>query len=171
MTVTAPSNTTVAAAGKVAAYSELIALSICLPACSMTSAPFALWHTGGKTVTKLVTPDEKQSQLFKLVSLITGWKNSLKGGCCLQLLWLPDKGQLQLKQLSPDCSGWEVGLGGGIERTSFPSHHCLAWSLLKALCQSHGCRFCQEGSEAAETLWGCACMHLHGTEQPPPPHA
>lgn len=35
---------------------------------------------GGKTVTKLVTPDEQQSRLFKLVSLITGWKNSLKGG-------------------------------------------------------------------------------------------
>ena len=34
---------------------------------------------GGKTVTKLVTPDEQQSQLFKLVSLLTGWKNSLKG--------------------------------------------------------------------------------------------
>jgi hypothetical protein len=36
-------------------------------------------RTGGKTVTKLVTPDEKQSMLFKLVSFITGWKNSLKG--------------------------------------------------------------------------------------------
>jgi len=36
-------------------------------------------YTGGKTVTKLVTPDEKQSMLFKLVSFITGWKNSLKG--------------------------------------------------------------------------------------------
>jgi hypothetical protein len=34
---------------------------------------------GGKTVTKLVTPDEKQSKLFKLVSLITGFKNSMKG--------------------------------------------------------------------------------------------
>jgi hypothetical protein len=34
---------------------------------------------GGKTVTKLVTPDEKQSQLFKLVSFITGFKNSMKG--------------------------------------------------------------------------------------------
>ena len=34
---------------------------------------------GGKTVTKLVTPDEQGTQLFKLVSLITGWKNSLKG--------------------------------------------------------------------------------------------
>ena len=34
---------------------------------------------GGKTVTKLITPDEKQSQLFRLVSLITGWKNSMKG--------------------------------------------------------------------------------------------
>jgi len=30
-------------------------------------------------VTKLVTPDEKQSALFKLVSYITGFKNSLKG--------------------------------------------------------------------------------------------
>ncbi|XP_077984814.1 uncharacterized protein LOC144439401 [Glandiceps talaboti] len=34
---------------------------------------------GGKTVTKLVTPDEKQNRLFKIVSLLTGWKNSLKG--------------------------------------------------------------------------------------------
>jgi len=34
---------------------------------------------GGKTVTKLVTPDEKETQLFKLVSFITGFKNSLKG--------------------------------------------------------------------------------------------
>lgn len=34
---------------------------------------------GGKTVTKLVTPDEKQSALFKLVSWITGFKNSMKG--------------------------------------------------------------------------------------------
>jgi Major Facilitator Superfamily len=38
-----------------------------------------LTKLGGKTVTKLVTPDEKKTQLFKLVSLITGWKNSLKG--------------------------------------------------------------------------------------------
>ncbi|KAJ9530544.1 hypothetical protein QJQ45_012521 [Haematococcus lacustris] len=38
-----------------------------------------LTKLGGKTVTKLITPDEKQSRLFKLVSLITGWKNSLKG--------------------------------------------------------------------------------------------
>lgn len=29
-------------------------------------------------MTKLVTPDEKQSKLFKLVSFITGFKNSLK---------------------------------------------------------------------------------------------
>ena len=34
---------------------------------------------GGKTVTKLVTPDEQETKLFKLVSFITGWKNSLKG--------------------------------------------------------------------------------------------
>lgn len=38
-----------------------------------------LTKLGGKTVTKLVTPDEKQSTLFKLVSFITGFKNSLKG--------------------------------------------------------------------------------------------
>ena len=34
---------------------------------------------GGKTVAKLVTPDEKKGQLFQLVAVVTGWKNSLKG--------------------------------------------------------------------------------------------
>lgn len=34
---------------------------------------------GGKAVTKLVTPEEKQGRLFKMVSMITGLKNSLKG--------------------------------------------------------------------------------------------
>lgn len=38
-----------------------------------------LTKLGGKTVTKLVTPEEKQGRLFKLVSFITGFKNSLKG--------------------------------------------------------------------------------------------
>jgi hypothetical protein len=38
-----------------------------------------LTKLGGKTITKLVTPEEKQGQLFKLVSWITGFKNSLKG--------------------------------------------------------------------------------------------
>lgn len=38
-----------------------------------------LTKLGGKTVTKLITPDEKQSRLFKTVSLLTGWKNSMKG--------------------------------------------------------------------------------------------
>mmetsp|Transcript_4935 Transcript_4935/g.10934 ORF Transcript_4935/g.10934 Transcript_4935/m.10934 type:complete len:578 (+) Transcript_4935:259-1992(+) len=38
-----------------------------------------LTKLGGKTVTKLVTPEEQNTKLFKLVSLITGWKNSLKG--------------------------------------------------------------------------------------------
>lgn len=33
-----------------------------------------LTKLGGKTVTKLVTPEEKQGQLFKLVSWITGFK-------------------------------------------------------------------------------------------------
>lgn len=38
-----------------------------------------LTKLGGKTVTKLVTPEGKETRLFKLVSLLTGWKNSLKG--------------------------------------------------------------------------------------------
>ncbi len=38
-----------------------------------------LTKLGGKTVTKLVTPDEKQGRLFKLVAFITGLKNSFKG--------------------------------------------------------------------------------------------
>jgi hypothetical protein len=38
-----------------------------------------LTKLGGKTVTKLVTPEEKQVRLFKLVSALTGYKNSLKG--------------------------------------------------------------------------------------------
>ena len=38
-----------------------------------------LTKLGGKTVTKLVTPEGRNSSLFKLVSFITGFKNSLKG--------------------------------------------------------------------------------------------
>ena len=38
-----------------------------------------LTKLGGKTVTKLVTPEGKDTRLFHLVSLLTGWKNSLKG--------------------------------------------------------------------------------------------
>jgi hypothetical protein len=38
-----------------------------------------LTKLGGKTVTKLVTPEDKQVKLFKLVSALTGYKNSLKG--------------------------------------------------------------------------------------------
>jgi len=38
-----------------------------------------LTKLGGKTVTKLVTPEGKDTRLFRLVSLLTGWKNSLKG--------------------------------------------------------------------------------------------
>lgn len=38
-----------------------------------------LTKLGGKTVTKLVTPEDKQNSLFKLVSGITGLKNSFKG--------------------------------------------------------------------------------------------
>jgi MFS family permease len=38
-----------------------------------------LTKLGGKTVTKIVTPEAQQSKLFKLVSLLTGWKNALKG--------------------------------------------------------------------------------------------
>ena len=38
-----------------------------------------LTKLGGKTVTKLVTPAEQTSRLFRLVALLTGMKNSLKG--------------------------------------------------------------------------------------------
>jgi MFS family permease len=38
-----------------------------------------LTKLGGKTVTKLVTPEEQQTNLFRLVSFITGFKNSMKG--------------------------------------------------------------------------------------------
>ena len=38
-----------------------------------------LTKLGGKTITKLVTPEGKHTRLFQLVSLLTGWKNSLKG--------------------------------------------------------------------------------------------
>jgi hypothetical protein len=38
-----------------------------------------LTKLGGKAVAKLVTPDDKQEQLFKFVALLTGWKNSFKG--------------------------------------------------------------------------------------------
>jgi hypothetical protein len=34
---------------------------------------------GGKAVTKLVTPNERQGMLFALVSYVTGFKNSMKG--------------------------------------------------------------------------------------------
>ena len=42
-----------------------------------------LTKLGGKTITKLVTPEEKQDTLFKLVSFITGYKNSFKGVGCV----------------------------------------------------------------------------------------
>jgi MFS family permease len=38
-----------------------------------------LTKLGGKTVTKLVTPEGRDTRLFHIVSLLTGWKNSLKG--------------------------------------------------------------------------------------------
>jgi hypothetical protein len=38
-----------------------------------------LTKLGGKTVTKLVTKDGQKTRLFKLVSILTGMKNSLKG--------------------------------------------------------------------------------------------
>jgi len=38
-----------------------------------------LTKLGGKVVTKLVTPEGRENKLFKLVSLLTGMKNSLKG--------------------------------------------------------------------------------------------
>eukprot|EP01064_Diplonema_japonicum_P000790 TRINITY_DN10531_c0_g1_i1.p1 TRINITY_DN10531_c0_g1~~TRINITY_DN10531_c0_g1_i1.p1 ORF type:complete len:513 (+),score=63.44 TRINITY_DN10531_c0_g1_i1:37-1575(+) len=54
-----------------------------------------LTKLGGKTVTKLVTPEDKEGQLFKIVSFVTGMKNSLKGlGYFLGsvLITIPDHG-------------------------------------------------------------------------------
>ena len=48
-----------------------------------------LTKLGGKTVTKLVTPDEKQNRLFVLVSSLTGLKNSFKEALVIFLgAWL-----------------------------------------------------------------------------------
>ena len=69
-----------------------------------------LTKLGGKTVTKLVTPEEKQVRLFKLVSALTGYKNSLKGvGYFMGAALL------------------EVG-----ERASSPAHFTRAYSILLA---------------------------------------
>lgn len=38
-----------------------------------------LTKNGGKTITKYVTPEEKQTDLYTLITFITGLKNSLKG--------------------------------------------------------------------------------------------
>ena len=38
-----------------------------------------LTSSAARPVTKLVTPSEQSTRLFRLVSLLTGWKNSLKG--------------------------------------------------------------------------------------------
>ena len=43
-------------------------------------SPFQdLTKLGGKTVTKLVSPGEKQTRLYSLVAWVTGFKNSAKG--------------------------------------------------------------------------------------------
>ena len=53
---------------------------------------------GGKAVTKLVTPEDKQGTLFSLVSYVTGFKNSMKGvgylvGAAVVSAW-PEQGYL-----------------------------------------------------------------------------
>jgi hypothetical protein len=47
-------------------------------------------------VTKLVSKDEKQTYLFKLVSLITGWKNSLKGEWVSEWGGVPPRGGIMM---------------------------------------------------------------------------
>lgn len=60
-------------------WSQLLAIVYVTVAQMFAGIAKDLTKLGGKTVTKLVTPEEKETQLFKLVSLLTGWKNSLKG--------------------------------------------------------------------------------------------
>jgi hypothetical protein len=77
-----------------------------------------LTKLGGKTVTKLVTPSGKDSRLFKLVSFITGFKNSLKGGgifsgggaCQCQLLFVPGRPVWVYWSGLPLCAVWLVQL-------------------------------------------------------------
>ena len=60
-------------------WSKVVAIVYVTISQTLSGVAKDLTKLGGKTVTKLVTPDGKNSSLFKLVSFITGWKNSLKG--------------------------------------------------------------------------------------------
>lgn len=60
-------------------WSTVVAIVYVTVSQTMSGVAKDLTKLGGKTVTKLVTPEGKNSSLFKLVSFITGWKNSLKG--------------------------------------------------------------------------------------------
>jgi hypothetical protein len=55
------------------------ALGYVMVAASVGGVAKDLVKLGGKTVSKLVTPEEKQSRLFTIVAWITGMKNSMKG--------------------------------------------------------------------------------------------
>ncbi|GMH76347.1 hypothetical protein TL16_g07048, partial [Triparma laevis f. inornata] len=60
-------------------YSKLEAIAFVTFAQVLGGVSKDLVKLGGKTVGKLVTTDDQQSKLFKLVSFLTGFKNSLKG--------------------------------------------------------------------------------------------
>ena len=61
------------------AWSKMEAIAYVTGAQALCGIAKDLTKLGGKTVTKLVTPDEKQNRLFVLVSGLTGLKNSFKG--------------------------------------------------------------------------------------------
>ena len=61
------------------AWSKSTAIAYVTFAQALCGVAKDLVKLGGKTVTKLVTPEEKQDALFRLVSSLTGYKNSLKG--------------------------------------------------------------------------------------------
>jgi hypothetical protein len=60
-------------------WSKAVAVVYVTAAQALCGVAKDLTKLGGKTVTKLVTPEEKQETLFKLVSGLTGYKNALKG--------------------------------------------------------------------------------------------
>ena len=61
------------------AWSKSTAIVYVTTAQALCGVAKDLVKLGGKTVTKLVTPEEKQESLFRLVSGLTGYKNSFKG--------------------------------------------------------------------------------------------
>lgn len=62
-----------------ASFSKPAAIAFVTAAQMLCGVAKDLVKLGGKAVTKLVTPEGRDGRLFKLVSWVTGFKNSLKG--------------------------------------------------------------------------------------------